>query len=134
MNRKEELLAKMKLLENQLEPLKQELNKIFLEESEEVKEKVKRCEQLKDKFEIEDLVFSAHDRCLCGAGLAYPKNIGMHGSWICSDILLGTAIPANKEGAKEHNGEFPFAFYNIKSENQPSANGATTRPNIVCSS
>lgn len=70
-----------------------------------------------------DLIFAATSRCPCGAGLAYPRDAGMHGAWDCSAILTGTAATDVK-----HTAELPFAFYEIKSEQQPSANGATTRP------
>lgn len=48
--------------------------------------------------------------------------------WDCSAILLGTAIPSGAPGAVKHEARLPFAFYEIKSENQPSAGGVTTRP------
>lgn len=67
------------------------------------------------------LVYAATHRCPCGAGLAYIP--GGERSWDCSAILLGTA----DEGVK-HTGVMPFVFYEILSEQQPSARGATTRP------
>ena len=82
------------------------------------------------------LVYAARVRCPCGAGMAYPKDGDYpdgqpegpmrwphNGYWDCSAILLGTADPAVKHEAK-----LPFAFYEIKSEDQPSARGETTRP------
>lgn len=72
------------------------------------------------------LVYAATKRCPCGAGLAYdPKGESgkaIHGYWDCSAILLGDA-----ETNVQHTGKLPFMFYEIKGENQPSANGATTR-------
>lgn len=78
------------------------------------------------------LTYASTARCPCGAGLAYgdltydkdstfrkPYN----GYWDCSKILDGTADKSVKHTAK-----LPFTFYEIKSENQPSAKGATTRP------
>ena len=76
----------------------------------------------------DELIYAATSRCPCGAGLAYPKNIGSRGSWDCSDILTGRAIPKDQPGSKMHGGPWPFVFYEVKSEQQPSANGATTRP------
>jgi len=71
-----------------------------------------------------NLVYAAYDRCPCGAGLAYvPGSNPTAGNWDCSKILLGTA---DKEVT--HTAKLPFIFYEIKSETQPSANGATTRP------
>jgi hypothetical protein len=74
------------------------------------------------------LVYAAYTRCLCGAGMAYPKKSGSDGCWDCSDILTGRAIPSGQPGSVKHEGKLPFVFYEIKSEKQPSANGATTRP------
>lgn len=78
------------------------------------------------------LTFSALARCRqCNAGLAYDPNgdpkwfdspFKMASAWFCSAELLDTLPPG------EHHESFPFAMYEIKSENQPSANGATTRP------
>ena len=102
------------------------------------------------------LLFTADSRCRCGAGLAYPKE-GVDGkrptSWYCAAWLLGEvelereATP--EEGAKNcprnwikcwagaawgtdgmvHD-SYPFTFYDLKSENQPSAQGRTTRPTV----
>lgn len=66
------------------------------------------------------LTYAATSRCPCGAGLAYTYG---DTAWDCSEILLGTADPLCL-----HTDRLPFAFYEIKSEGQPSANGATTRP------
>ena len=84
------------------------------------------------------LVYAAYARCPCGAGLAYDpagevgkmEDSPFHGpdSWDCSAILLGTAKAKGEEGSVQHTGKLPFAFYEITSENQPSAGGATTRP------
>lgn len=74
-------------------------------------------------FRDEELVYAARARCPCGAGLAYPQDIGMHGAWDCSDILTGRA----KAERGAHTTPLPFMFYEIKSEDQPSAQGATTR-------
>jgi hypothetical protein len=74
-------------------------------------------------FTDAELCFAAFARCTCGAGLAYLYKSGMHGRWDCSAILKGDAARGTT-----HDGPFPFAFYSIKSEGQPSAQGATTRP------
>lgn len=80
-----------------------------------------------------DLTWAATDRCPCGAGLAYDESCQLedvpqvwpyNGYWECSAILLGTAVP----GEATHTAKLPFAYYSIKSDNQPSANGRTTRP------
>ena len=77
-----------------------------------------------------DLTYAAYDRCPCGAGLAYtPKNTDpFKGYWDCSDILLERAKTKDEPGYIQHTAQLPFIFYEIKSEDQPSANGATTRP------
>lgn len=74
-------------------------------------------------FADADLTYAATARCRCGAGFAYPNNSGMHGRWDCSAILKGAAAHGT-----EHDGALPFAFYSVKSEQQPSAGGVTTRP------
>lgn len=73
-------------------------------------------------FTPDELCFAAAARCKCGHGLAYPKGCSYHGAWSCSGVLLGTA---DKGVPHEY---LPFAFYSVKSEGQPSAYGATTRP------
>lgn len=125
---RQKLNEKITLLKNELRPLERRLNEIYIQQSKETESKVKRCNANMDKFQLDELIFSAYAICSCGAGLAYPKNSGMHGSWYCSDILLGRAVPASQEGSKVHDGAKPFAFWEIKSEEQPSAEGSTTRP------
>jgi hypothetical protein len=97
-----------------------------------------RRQALLQKPLLERLVFAAHSRCPCGAGLAYDptgevgriEDSPFNGpnAWDCSAILLGTAIESGQPGAVQHTGKLPFAFYEVKSENQPSAGGQTTRP------
>jgi hypothetical protein len=72
---------------------------------------------------VDDLIYSAFHRCPCGAGMAYHRHANIQGNWDCSKILLGTADPSIT-----HSAQLPFLFYEITSENQPSANGNTTRP------
>lgn len=91
-----------------------------------------RLQELEAKPITERLVYAAYKRCPCGAGLAYDPagedtDSPFHGpsSWDCSAIILGTA-----DNTVQHTGKLPFAFYEIKSENQPSAGGATTRPKL----
>jgi hypothetical protein len=62
--------------------------------------------------------------------LAYPKDKPLTevSCRDCSDILTGRALMKDPECKVLHSGKMPFAFYEIKSEDQPSANGATTRP------
>lgn len=87
----------------------------------------------KERPLIDRLFFSAGARCECGLGLAYDP-LGLAGGdkesplhlpnqWECSGILLGTA-----DQAVTHTRPLSFSLYEVKSENQPSANGATTRP------
>lgn len=66
------------------------------------------------------LRYAATACCPCGLGLAYRRGDDY---WDCSGILLGTADPD-----AQHTAKLPFTFYEIKSERQPSARGATTRP------
>ena len=72
-------------------------------------------------FTDEDLIYAADFRCPCGAGMAYVRGSGPTSYWECSAILKGQAIPAGLPGALKHE---------ILSEQQPSANGRTTRPRV----
>lgn len=128
MNEKEQLLAEIRDAEAALKPKQERLRELLNQDADAVELRVKMAKQLQATFTLDELTFAATSRCACGAGLAYPKNIGMHGSWTCSDILLGRAKPKSDPEHKVHDGDYPFAFYEIKSENQPSAGGATTRP------
>jgi len=83
---------------------------------------------MSETYTDEDLVYSATARCECGAGLAYPKDAKPDHYWDCADILTERAIPKGKEGSKTHTDKLPFMFWKIKSETQPSAYGASTRP------
>lgn len=87
---------------------------------------------LKAKPIAERIVYAAFSRCPCGAGMAYDPVtndadsvfVGTYaGYWDCSAIILGT-----QDDAATHTAKLPFSFYNLKSEGQPSVNGATTRP------
>jgi hypothetical protein len=122
MIRKEELKEEISKIKLTLEPLEKELTEIYKQEEVLISKKIQDCYSLKDKFIEDDLRYAARDRCPCGAGMAYPKNIGINGGWHCSDILLGRASVEDT-----HDPELPFAFYDIKSADQPSANGATTK-------
>lgn len=78
----------------------------------------------KADFTPKELVYAAWQRCSkCDCGFAYPKEIGPRGAWYCSTLLTDSAADP-----KDHDDAYPFTFFDIKSENQPSANGATTRP------
>lgn len=77
-------------------------------------------------FTDDELVYAAYARCPCGHGVAYPKGCGMHHYWDCSAVLKGISAPGVKHGQR-----LPFAFYEIKSEGQPSAYGNTTRGTIT---
>ena len=72
------------------------------------------------------LVFSAKDRCACGAGLAYDRRAGQP-IWDCSAILLGDALFASGErGVCEHSNR--CSYYEVISERHAAAEGASTRP------
>ncbi|WP_181409019.1 hypothetical protein [Schumannella soli] len=72
------------------------------------------------------LVFSAKERCDCGAGLAYDRR-ARDTAWDCSAILLGDALlVAGERGVADH--RVPCSFFEVLSERSPAADGATTRP------
>ena len=91
------------------------------------------------------LTYAAHARCDCGAGMAYdpaakgdptsPLMLERSGprQWECSDILRFETYTSDQKlavKAATHTSPLPFALYEVKSENQPSANGATTRERV----
>lgn len=85
--------------------------------------------ELSAKPLLERMIFAAYVRCPCGAGMAYDpagESGGLRGYWDCSAILLGAA-----DASVKHEARLPFTFYEVKSERQPSANGATTRPALI---
>jgi hypothetical protein len=124
----EELKVKIEELEAKLRPLQFKLEQLYRDRELSTEERVKLAQNGHGDFRLGELVFAAASRCPCGAGLAYPKNVGMHGSWDCSDILRGLAKPKGHPESKQHSAAMPFIFWEVKSEGQPSANGATTRP------
>ena len=75
---------------------------------------------------LRSLVFSAKERCECGAGLAYDRNAGTP-VWDCSAILLGDAL-LERRRAGHHRSPTPRSFPEILSERNRAADGATTRP------
>lgn len=87
---------------------------------------------VKDVYTDDELRYAAYARCECGAGIAYPKGRDFRdvNCWDCSDILTGRALEKDPECKIVHTGPLPFAFYEIKSEDQPSVRGATTRPDL----
>lgn len=119
MKNKQKLIDKIAKLKAQLEPLQKELDLIYVEEGKETEEKVEACYNKTDKFELSELRFARHTLCECRLGMAYPLNSNVRGAWHCSGILLGTADEKVK-----HSGSMPFAFYEVKSENETQ----TTRP------
>ena len=126
MNRETELRSMIKTLEDQLKPLQKELNELWNKKADDVEERISLAEQGHGNFQLDELRFAAFVRCECGAGLCYPKESSPRGAWYCSDILRGLAVTGKE--SKLHSGAMPFSFYSIKSEDQPSANGETTRP------
>lgn len=83
-----------------------------------------KLEKRQHPFEEDELVYAATARCRCGAGLAHPKHVGPYGSWHCSAVLKDVKLEIHPD----HDEPKPFTFWKVKSETQPSAGGATTRP------
>ena len=78
---------------------------------------------------LKRLVFSANERCECGAGLAYLRGASVP-VWDCSAILLGDALLSDGErGTVDH--RIPCAYFEIQSERSRAADGATTRPRVA---
>ena len=106
----------------------QEIINLYGKQSiENFKARWERFEKQGEYFTDEDLRYSAGARCdKCGAGLAYPKGCDGFHQWTCSNVLKGI-------GTDKGHGAYPFAFYEIKSEEQSSAYGHSTRPKVVAS-
>ncbi len=116
---RDEKLAEADRLETESKALRQQVHDDDLA--------IQRARPLADR-----LRYAATSRCPCGAGMAYdPAADDVQrgdGCWDCSTILLGTAIESGQPGAVTHSDRLPFRFWEIKSEDQPSAHGQTTRP------
>lgn len=119
---KEELKQRINEIEESLKPLKQKLREIYHEEEFICEQRIKKAQKGEGDFNDDELIFAAYTNCPCGHGMSYPKTVGIKGSWYCSAILMGIA---DKDVL--HEPALPFSFYDIKSEDQPSSNGATTR-------
>lgn len=98
--------------------------------------RIERMEEGRKRPLAERLRYAAYARCKCGAGLAYdPFQADNTDSpfrgptdWECSAVLLRRNNPVDSPPPGPHEPPLPFVFYEIKSEDQPSARGATTRP------
>ena len=77
------------------------------------------------RAQLRRLVFSAKERCSCGAGFAYLRWKSSR-VWDCSSILLGDALLEGESGTCRHS--LPCTYFDIVSERQPAAHGLTTRP------
>lgn len=111
----------------QAEAITKQRNEVRFDEAQTVERHAARLwnnPAMTDPFTLDELRFASVARCGgCGMGMAYPKKIGVQGAWHCSGVLLKTA----PKDATSHD-RLPFMCYEIKSEDQPSAKGATTRP------
>lgn len=74
----------------------------------------------------DEIIYSATARCPCGSGLAYVRDCGAFSSWYCAAALRHDLPNPDPFDGKHH--EYPFVEWKILSEEQPSAQGATTRP------
>ena len=110
--RRKEIQAELTVLEDKVQNLRLELTNLNKQDSAIIEQRLKKAMSGNGDFSTEELTFSAHATCDCGAGLCYPKKIGVRGSWYCSLILLGKASKDMR-----HTAPLPFSFYNIKSEN-----------------
>ena len=89
-------------------------------------------------YKEEDLVYAAYSRCKCGAGMAYLKDSWSRGFWACSAqlkheaadnvVMVASDVFASDLPDFTHSPALMFAFWDMKSELQPSAHGVTTRP------
>ena len=97
-------------------------------------------------YKPKDLIYTAHKRCRCGAGLAYPRAVkDPFYFWACAYILTndvkyrfasGTSGPFDAgmiqdEHGVIHDGAFSFVFSEFKNERDKSVKGQTTRKDVV---
>lgn len=73
-------------------------------------------------YSDEELFYSRTSLCPCGHGLAYVKGSGSQSFWDCSAIWKGIADVNIK-----HTDQLPFAFYNVKGEQEINGNMHSTR-------
>lgn len=78
------------------------------------------------------LLFAATNRCQCGKGLCYKEGDGdaTENCWVCIEAYKANLKGSQSFPYKEHTC-LPFFMYEVKSETQPSADGATTRDEPV---
>lgn len=81
-------------------------------------------------YRDDELEYSARTRCPCGSGLASLRRASFHSSWRCAAIVTGRAPARDVDPFNGKHTDAPFMFHEIKSERQPSAAGATTRPKV----
>lgn len=93
----------------------------FKRRDEEAEKRIRQAKEGTRFFQPDELVYAARSLCDCGHGMAYPKFTGINGEWNCSAVLRGIADRG------EHQTGLPFMFYEIKSENDNSEGGHTTR-------
>lgn len=93
----------------QKDAAQQTINQYFKEKQQAFDEKIANNHIWAD----DELVYSANQLCPCGHGLAYPKDCGPNHYWDCSAILKGIG-----DKSVEHAAQYPFAFYDIKSESE----------------
>jgi len=97
------------------------IKEYFEQKDKSFEERWKRFDRNIEFFKDEDLIYSAFVCCKkCGSGMAYPKDCGPFHQWTCSNVLKGIGTDNGHE-------ILPFSMYDVLSENQPSAYGATTR-------
>lgn len=100
------------------------IRQYFVEKDQRFRER----EKTNPVYTDEELVYAAHSRCKCGAGLAYVKGCPANHYWDCSAILKGKGV-GGVDGGGEHSSPKPFAFWKITSELEfNEGEGITTRP------
>lgn len=97
----------------QRDAAEQVINAFHTQKGEAFKGRWKAFEARTRFFTEDELRYSQSVLCPCGHGLAYPKNCPPFHQWDCSAILKGI-----EDTAVKHTDSLPFAFYEIKSEEQ----------------
>lgn len=109
-----------------------------------IREQVKKLEQQETEIIAnrqttfkDGLIYAATARCAyCRTGLFYPEKQrfepgsmaeDLRQCWVCLPVYAA-ALANDRAFPYDSHTVYPFNFWEVKSENQPSANGASTRP------
>ncbi|GAB1376888.1 hypothetical protein MASR1M48_17400 [Lactococcus petauri] len=99
------------------------MHEYHVQQNEIANKRYKEFQEGNAPYTDEELYYSRESLCPCGHGLAYVKKCGSEQKyWDCSAILKGIA-----DSSVQHTGQLPFAFYDVKGEQEYEGQVRTTR-------